>query len=59
MSKYILNTMYLKPKYVKDPYAPPNSDFAMKKIADDALIMVIKDDETNTSEIQIIESPYR
>ena len=57
MSKYILNTMYLKPKYVKDPYAPPNSDFAMKKIADDALIMVIKDDETNTSQIKIIERP--
>lgn len=57
MGKYILNTMYLKPRYVKDEYAPPNSAFAMKRVADDALIMVIKDDETNTSELKIIERP--
>ena len=57
MSKYVLNTMYLKAKYIKDDYAPPNSSFAMKKVCDDALIMTIKDDETNTSEIKIIERP--
>src|SRR5574344_740406 len=57
MSKYILNTIYLKPKYVKDEYAPPNSEFALKGVADDALIMVIKDDETNTRELKIIERP--
>lgn len=57
MSKFLLNTIYLKAKWVKDPDAPPNSQFAMKKISDDALIEVIKDDETNTSEIKIIERP--
>jgi hypothetical protein len=56
MSKYILNTTYLKPRWVKDPQALPGA-FCMKKVSDDALIMDIKDDETNTSDIKIIERP--
>ena len=56
MSKYILNTMYLKAKYVQNDGA--NKEFVpMKRVCDDALLMVIKDDETNTSEIKIIERP--
>ena len=54
MSKSLLQTLYLKSRWVKDPQAVPGQ-FEMKKLSDDALIMVIKDDETNTSEIKIIE----
>lgn len=56
MSKYLLQTLYIKPKWVRDPNAQ-NGEFAMKKLSDDCLIEVIKDDETNTSEIKIIERP--
>lgn len=56
MGKYLLQTLYLKPRWVRDPNAAPG-EFAMKKISDDCLIQVIKDDETNTSEIKIIERP--
>ena len=56
MSKSLLQTLYLKARWVKDPQAVPGQ-FDMTKISDDALIMVIKDDETNTSEIKIIERP--
>ena len=56
MSKYILNTMYIKPKYVQND-GPNKQMVPMKRVCDDALIMVIKDDETNTSEIKIIERP--
>ncbi len=56
MSKCVLQTLYLKARWVKDPQAQPGQ-FDMMKLSDDALIMVIKDDETNTSEIKIIERP--
>lgn len=56
MSKSLLQTLYLKARWVKDPQAQPGQ-FDMMKLSDDALIMVIKDDETNSSEIKIIERP--
>lgn len=56
MGKYLLQTLYLKPRWVRDPNAGPG-EFSMKKLSDDCLLMVIKDDETNTSEIKIIERP--
>jgi len=56
MSKYLLQSIYIKPQWVPDNNAQPGQ-FAMKKIADDVLINVIKDDETNTSSIQLIERP--
>lgn len=56
MGKYVINTMYLKAQWVRDPSAPPTG-FNMKKIADDALIMVIHDDDKRYPEIQIIERP--
>jgi len=57
MGKYILNSMYLKARWRKADKVNPYSDFNMEKISDDCLIQVIKDDETNTSEVQIIERP--
>ena len=57
MGKYILNSMYLKARWRKADKINPYSDFNMEKISDDCLIQIIKDDETNTSEIQIIERP--
>jgi hypothetical protein len=56
MGKYLLQSIYLKPQWVPDPNAQPGQ-FGMKKIADDVLIEVIKDDETNTSSIKLIERP--
>jgi hypothetical protein len=56
MAKYLLQTLYLKAKWVRDPNVAPG-EFNMKKLSDDCLIEVIKDDETNTSEIKIIERP--
>ena len=56
MAKYLLQTLYLKARWIKDPNAQPG-EFGMKKLSDDCLIEVIKDDETNTSEIKIIERP--
>lgn len=56
MGKYLLQTIYIKPQWVPDPNAEPGQ-FAMKKIADDVLIEVIKDDETNTSSLRLIERP--
>lgn len=55
-NKFLLNTIYLRARWVKDPDAPPGG-FNMKKLSDDCLIMVIKDSETNSSEIKIIERP--
>lgn len=56
MSKYLLQSIYIKPQWVPDPNAEPGQ-FAMKKIADDVLIEVIKDDETNSSSLRLIERP--
>ena len=56
MAKYLLQTLYLKARWVRDPNAQPG-EFGMKKLSDDCLIEVIKDDETDTSEIKIIERP--
>ena len=56
MGRYILNTCYLKAKWEKDPNAAPGT-FNMKKIADDALVMVIHDDDKRYPEIKIIERP--
>ena len=56
MGKYLLQSIYLKPQWVPDLNAQPGQ-FGMKKIADDVLIEVIKDDETNTSSIKLIERP--
>lgn len=55
-SRYVLNTMYLKARWEKDPNAAPGQ-FGMKKIADDALIMIIKDSDKKYADIQIIEKP--
>ena len=59
MGKYILNSMYLKARWRRKTDAVPNpySDFNMEKVSDDCLIQIIKDDETNTSSIEIIERP--
>ena len=57
MGKYILNSMYLKARWRRADKINPYSDFNMEKVSDDCLIQIIKDDETNTSEIQIIERP--
>lgn len=54
--KYILNSMYLKARWERDPNAPP-SQFNMKKICDDILLLVIKDSDKKYSDIQIIEKP--
>lgn len=56
MSKYILNSMYLKAKWERDPDIPMGQ-FNMKKIADDVLILVIKDSEKTYSDLQIIPRP--
>lgn len=56
MSKYVLNTMYIKARWERDPSIPPDQ-FNMKKICDDVLIMVIKDSEKTYSELEIIERP--
>ena len=56
MAKFLLNSIYFKARWEKDPYAPPG-EFPLKKLSDDCLIMVIKDDETNTSELKIVERP--
>lgn len=56
MALFLLQSIYLKPVWVPDPDAQPGQ-FSMKKLSDDALIQVIKNDETNTSEIRIIERP--
>ena len=56
MSKFILNTLYIKPKWYKNQNSKNDWD-KMIKYADDALILTIKDDVTNTSELQIIERP--
>ena len=55
-NKYVLNTMYLKARWEKDPNATPGQ-FGMKKIADDILLMVIKDSDEKYSKIEIIEKP--
>lgn len=55
-SRYVLNTMYLKARWEKDPNAVPGQ-FGMKKLADDALIMIIKDSDKKYADIQIIEKP--
>lgn len=55
-SRYVLNTMYLKARWEKDPNAAPGQ-FGMKKLADDALIMIIKDSDKKYADIQIIEKP--
>ena len=59
MGKYILNSMYLKARWRRktDTIPNPYSDFNMEKVSDDCLIQIIKDDETNTSSIEIIERP--
>jgi len=56
MSKYCLNTLYLKARWVKDPNVAPGQ-FNMKKINDDVLFMVIKDSNNPYSSIKIIEKP--
>lgn len=56
MSKTLLQTLYLKPRWVPDPEAQAGQ-FGMKKLSDDALILTIKDDVTNETELKIIERP--
>lgn len=56
MAKFVLNTIYLKAKWEKDP-SIPIGQFNMTKVSDDVLFMIIKDDETNTSEIKMIQRP--
>lgn len=56
MSKILLQTLYMKPRWVPDPQAQPG-EFGMKKLADDALLVTIKDDVTNETELKIIERP--
>lgn len=56
MAKTLLQTLYLKPRWVPDPEAQPGQ-FSMKKLSDDALILTIKDDVTNETELKIIERP--
>lgn len=56
MSKYILNTMYLKARWEKDPNVPMGQ-FNMKKICDDLLLMVVKDSDEKYSKLEMIPKP--
>lgn len=54
--QYLLNSMYLKARWEKDPNLPPGQ-FNMKKICDDALILVIRDSDDKYAHLKIIERP--
>lgn len=65
-NKLLLNILYLKPQYERDTNMilnRPNNPYnnfnrpPLKKVCDDALFMVIRDNDTGEKEIKIIERP--